>query len=276
MQSKLSYRAKLILLWLFVCTLAIISCSKNKIRPNATADERIALALKMFEKKHYLDAKTHFRVITLSNSGSNFADKAQYYLGECHYYLKEYILAASEYERLIKVYPNSEYVDDSKYKLGLCYFNLSPKYSLDQEYTLKALKELQEFLEDFHSSQLEPQVSEKLYQVREKLAHKIYAAAEQYRRLGFYDSAIIYYQKVLESYFDSSYGPKSQFWVGECYKKLGKNAEAIEAFSSFIDKYPRHDLASKAKNRVIELKEASVIDVKSAKKTAEAEASRQP
>ncbi len=263
----------LALLFLFI---AFISCGSHKIRPDVSAEERMALAIKMFEKRHYLDAKTQFRIITLSNSGSNIADKAQFYLAECHFYLKEYILAASEYERLIKVYPNSEYVDDAKFKLGFSYYNLSPKYSLDQEYTQKAIKEFQEFLEDYHSSPLAPQVSEKLYQTREKLARKVYSAAEQYRKMGFYEAASIYFLKVLESYYDSSYGPKAQYWLGECYKKLEKNAEAVEAFSTFLSKYPKHELAARAREKLAELKEMPKKSVIGPKETESASASSKP
>ncbi len=261
------------MLFLFI---SMISCSSHKIKPDVSAEERMALAIKMFEKKHYLDAKTQFRIITLSNSGSSIADKAQFYLAECHFYLKEYILSASEYERLIKVYPNSEYVDDAKYKLGFSYYNLSPKYSLDQEYTQKAIQEFQEFLEDYHSSPLAAQVSEKLYQTREKLARKVYSAAEQYRKMGFYEAASVYFQKVLENYYDSSFGPKAQYWLGECYKKLQKNSEAMEAFATFLIKYPKHELAAKATERLAGLREASTKNVSGSKEAESANASTKP
>ncbi len=257
MYFRLVRKSTLLSLAVLYTFIYLTSCSSHKIRPDVSAEERLAIALKMFEKRHYLDAKTQFRIITLSNSGSNIADKAQFYLGECHFYLKEYILAASEYERLIKVYPNSEYVDDAKYKLGVSYYNLSPKYSLDQEYTHKAIREFQEFLEDYHSSPLAPQVSEKLYQTREKLARKVYSAAEQYRKMGYYEAASIYFQKVLEGYYDSSFGPKAQYWLGECYRKLEKRSEALEAFTTFLNKYPKHELAAKAKERLAELRRDS-------------------
>jgi len=235
--------------------LILIACSSNKLNANMPAEERMKVAIKMFEKKHYLDAKTQFRIITLSHSGSTIADKAQFYLAECHFYLKEYILAASEYQRLIKTFPNSEYVDDAKYKLGLSYYKLSPKYSLDQEYTLKAIQEFQEFLEDYHNSPLAPEVQEKLVEARTKLAHKVYSAAEQYRKMGICKSAIIYYDLVLERYYDSKYAPKALYWSGECYRKLNEYKQALDIFQEFVTKYPKNELAQKANQRIKELKE---------------------
>ena len=103
----------ILLLFLFI----IVSCGRQKIRSDIPVEERLNIALKMFEKRDYFDAKSQFRIITLSFSGNTLADKAQFYLAECHFFLKEYIISASEYERLIKVYPASEFVDDANTNL---------------------------------------------------------------------------------------------------------------------------------------------------------------
>jgi len=210
----------------------------------------MASAMKLYAKKDYLDAKTQFRIITLSYGGSTIADKAQYELAECHFFLKEYILAASEFERLMKVFPNSEFMDDSKYKLGLCYYKLSPKYALDQEYTTKAIKEFREFLEDYESSPLVPEVENKLEEAKDKLAQKVYAAADQYRKMGYYDAAIVYFNIIMERHYDSKFAAPAQYWLGECYFHAAKFSEARESFELYIARYPRHELISKAKSRM--------------------------
>jgi outer membrane protein assembly factor BamD len=234
-----------------------IGCSGSKLRTNMTLEERMDAAMRLYEKKDYFEAKNQFRIVTLSYSGSKLADKAQFYLGECHYGLKEYILAGSEYERLLKVYPNSEWVDDAKFKLGMSYFKLSPKYSLDQDYTHKAIREFQEFLEEYHRSDLVKQVQEKLDECRNKLAQKVYAAAEQYYKLGYYDAAEVYYNIVLDEHYDSRFSPMAQYYLGMCYRHLKKEREALDAFQRVVDKYPRHDLAGKARQRISELQAAA-------------------
>ena len=233
-----------------ILALLVFSCAKNRMKPNATLEERMQEGMRLFEKGNYFDAKTQFRIITLSHSGSLLADKAQFYYAECHFNMKEYILSASEYERLIKVYPNSEYVDDAKYKLGLSYFKLSPKYSLDQEYTMSSIVQFQEFLEDYHTSELVPQVEKYLLEARNKLAHKIYASAEIYRKMAYYASAVIYYSKVLEEYYDTEYAPKALFWLGECDRKMEKFQESLDSFSEFIQKYPNHEWLPRARNKI--------------------------
>ncbi|HOC24173.1 MAG TPA: outer membrane protein assembly factor BamD [bacterium] len=250
--------ARLFVVFILGVILAAASgCGGTKMRANMTLEERMAAAMELYEKRDYLDAKNQFRVITLSYSGSTVADKAQFYLGECHYGMKEYILAASEYERLLKVYPNSEWVDDAKFKLGMSYFKLSPKYSLDQDYTHKAIREFQEFLEEFHRSDLVKQVQEKLTECREKLALKVYSSAEQYYKLGYYDAAAVYYNVVLDEHYDSKFSPLAQYYLGECYRHMRKPVEALEAFRKMADKFPNHELAGKARQRITQLEQAA-------------------
>lgn len=238
------------ILLLFLVTAVFLSCSQVKVPSNATLEERMDVGMRLFDKGKYFDAKTQFRIITLSHSGSAMADKAQFYLGECHFNMKEYILSASEYERLIKVYPSSEYVDDAKYKLGLSYFELSPKFSLDQEYTRQAIMHFQEFLEDFSSSELVPKVEQYLNEARGKLAQKVYASAEIYRKMHYYQAANIYYSKVLEQYYDTSLAPRALFWLGECNRRLEQYQDAMLAFDEFLNKYPRHEWNQRVKNKI--------------------------
>lgn len=238
----------------------LAGCSSNKLPSDLDADERMKAAVEFFEKGKYFDAKTQFRILTLSYGGTTVADKAQFYLAECHFNLKEYILSAAEYERLIKLYPSSQYVDDAKYKLGLSYFELSPKYSLDQEYTQLAIQHFQEFLEEYHNSDLVSQVEKMLLETRNKLAHKKYSSAEQYRKMGEYRAAIIYYNMVLSDYYDTEYAAKAQYYVGECYRKQKEYSDSVREFALFIDKYPKHewfpDAQEKLKQVERELQEA--------------------
>ena len=250
-KPRFFFRQHLIILLLIF--IFIISCGRQKIRSDIPVEERLKIAIKMFDKRDFFDAKTQFRIITLSFSGNTLADKAQFYLAECHFYLKEYIISASEYERLIKVYPGSEYVDDAKYKLGLSYYELSPKSSLDQEYTIKAITEFQEFLEDYYSSSLVPEVEGKLLEAKNKLAQKTFDAADQYRKMSYYTAAIIYFSKVLENYYDSIYAPQAQYWLGECYRKLDNLTDARDAFNMFVKKYPKHEMIGKVRKKLQEV-----------------------
>jgi len=250
MKHQRSFRP-LLLPMAIVVALACSGCSHKKLKANLPLVERMQLADEYFAKKRYLDARDQYRIITLSYSGSRLADKAQFYMAECHFNTKEYILAASEYERLMKMYPNSEYVDDAKYKLGYSYFKLSPKSALDQEYTEKAIREFQEFLEEYRTSPLVATVEKQLAECRGKLAQKVFSAAEMYYRLKYWDAAVIYYTLVLDHYYDSTYAAKAQFQLAESYRNLKKWAQAVDEYQRFVEKFPQHELVAKAKQHQV-------------------------
>ena len=228
--------------------LTALACSSSKIKPNMTPEERLEVAKKMLEKGDYLRAKTQFTILVLNYPGTPIADDAQYYLAEAHFGLKEYILAAAEYEKLVRNYPQSPFVDDAEYKMGLCYYELSPHYGLDQKYTVQAIQYFQRFLEDFPNSEYRKDAEKKLMELRTKLAKKEFKNAELYRKLGYYESAVIYYDGVLNNYYDTPYAEKALYRKGECLFKMKKYQEADQVFSVFEERYPQSSLLPDVKH----------------------------
>lgn len=221
-----------------VMSLSIMSCGSRNRTDFMSAEESFRKAMELFERGKYLDASDSFTVITLNYSGSSVIDSAQYYLGECHYLMKEYIIAAAEFDRLVNQFPSSDLVDDAKYKIGMSYFKLSPHYGLDQDYSQKCVDEFQEFTEYYQDSELIPEVLEKISEVRNKIAKKMYKSGELYFKMQDYESAIIYFDLVLENYYDTEYAVESLFKKGETYLKMKKRTEADVVFNRLEEKYP--------------------------------------
>ena len=80
-------------------------------------------------------------------------------------------------------------------------------------------------------------------------------SATTYRKIGIYDAAIIYYDIILEDYYDTSPAVNALFWKGICYYDLKKYIEARVTFSTFIEKYPNHRYSRKAKKSVEKITE---------------------
>ena len=227
--------------------LFFLSCGSRKPKPNIPAEERLEYAMKKFNDGDYLDAKTEFRIIVLNFPGHNVVDNAQFHLAECHYRMKEYILAIAEYEKLIRMFTNSQYVDDAQFKIGLSNYKLSPKYSLDQVNTLKAIEEFQRFTEDYPESEYAEEANKLIQKCREKLAKKEFKNGDLYRKMSNYRSAIIYFESVLNNYYDTKYAEDAQFWLAVCLKKRHDYDRAVDEFNLFLKKYPH----SKRKATVI-------------------------
>ncbi len=189
------------------------SCGSSKGSNIVTDDPQKAylIAKAQYDKKDYLEAIDDFNMIKLRFSGSSIIDKAAYYLGMSYYKREEYVLAVYEFENLLKSYPASSLAEDAKYMLGDCYYNLSPKYNLDQTYTRYAISELQSFIELYPKSRYTYDAEKKITSLKNKLALKIYKSAELYFNLSNYKSALIYYDNLLEEYFDTEYADDALF-----------------------------------------------------------------
>jgi len=241
------------LLLIFVLTFStsvFYSCGSSKGSDITTDDPERAylLAKSRYDKKDYLDAIDDFNLIKLKFSGSSVIDKAIFYLGMSYYKREEYILAVYEFETLIKSYPTSSLIEDARYNLALCYFRLSPAYNLDQTYTRYAINEFQNFVELYPRSKYANEAETRIKELKNKLSLKAYKSAELYFNLSNYKSALVYFDNVLDEYFDTDYADDALYGKIQTLiiKKQYDNAKKeIERFES---RFPSSEYLSRVKS----------------------------
>ncbi|GAB4371991.1 MAG: hypothetical protein Kow0042_15080 [Calditrichia bacterium] len=241
-----------ILITLFIF---LMHCGPKVNRAELDADAYFKYAKKLFDKGKYYDAGTEFGVIVLKFSGDPIVDDAQFYLGESHFNQEEYLIAVAEYQKLIEDYPESPYVEQAFYKIGLSYMNMSQRPSLDQQYSHQALRNFQNFIEAYPNSSYRPDAEECIKKLRNKLAKKKLLGANVYRKMGIYDSAIIYYDIVLDDYYDTPSAESALYYKSICQMKLKKYEEALSGFTVFLEKYPNSKYANDAKEKIGDIQE---------------------
>ncbi len=136
-------------------------CGHIRVDEGISAQELWDLSKDTFEREKYLDAIELLTTFTLNHSGSTLIDSAQFLLAECHFILKEYIIAEAEYGRLVRNFPESPLVDDAWLKIILSFFYLSPGYNLDQKNTERTIAAINDFLDEFPETDLEVRLAVK-------------------------------------------------------------------------------------------------------------------
>ena len=232
-----------------------IDCGKKIQKENLSPEAYFEYAKSLFDRKKYLDAITEFTVITLKFSGNPLVDDAQFYLAESHFKNDEYLIAGAEYQKVINDYPESPFVEESFYKMGLSYYELSQRAELDQEYTIKAIRQFQNFIEAYPESQLREKADQKLFELRSKLARKQLNGGNVYRKMGIYDSAVIYYNILLEKYYDTPQAEQALYWKAECLFKMKEYSEALTNFTALVEKYPKSKFRKDAQARISEIQD---------------------
>ncbi len=232
-------------------------CGSSKSDIN-TEDPQKAfdIAKRKFDKKDYVDAIEDFSFIKIRFPGTEVSDKVQYYLALSYFYQKEYLLAAYEFDNFMKNYPLSPLYPEGKFMLANTYYELSPKYSLDQEFTKEALNEFLSFVELYPQDKNVGSAEAKIKELRNKLAYKDFWTAELYMKTDNYKAASLYYQNVYDTYIDSDWADDAMVGQADAYVNGKKYEEAKKVLDKVYKLFPKSDQKAKAdrlKSRIAEL-----------------------
>lgn len=203
-------------------------------------------AKRKFDKKDYVEAIEDFSLMKIRFQGTEVSDKVQFYLAYSYYNQKEYLLSAYEFDNFLRYHPLSALYPEAKYMLGCCYYQLSPKYSLDQEYTKEAINELLTYIEKYPEDKNVPDAEKKVKELRNKLAYRDFYTAENYMKTDNYKAASLYYQNVYENYIDSDWADDAMVGQAEAFLNGKKYDEAKKVLEKFYKLFPKSELKTKA------------------------------
>lgn len=231
---------------LFILVL-ISGCSSSKTDINTDDPEKaFEIAKRKFDRKDYVDAIEDFSFIKIRFKGTSVSDKTHYYLAESYFYQKEYILAEYEFRSFLKEQSASPLVPSAKYMHANTFYELSPKFSLDQEYTKEAIDEYLSYIEMYPQDKNVPDAEKRVKELKNKLAYKNFRTAELYMKTDNYKAASLYFQSVYENYIDSDWADDAMVGQAEAFISGKKYDDAKKVLEKFYKLFPKSDQKSKA------------------------------
>jgi len=129
--------------------LALAGCGAGVLPAIHSEEERLAVARRLLGEGQYVTASELLRTYVANNAGSADVDQAIYLLGYAQLRSKEWTSAATEFERLLRDYPESDSSAAARYGLAESQLAQSRPPDFDQEFTHRALAEWQRYLNDF-------------------------------------------------------------------------------------------------------------------------------
>jgi outer membrane protein assembly factor BamD len=230
-----------------------VACGPKGATVILDAEDQFALAKREFEKEHYEQAIIEFQKLVFNYPGAVFIDSAQYLLAMSNFNQEDYPLAVMEFNKLISSFPTSQLSDDAAFMAAFCDFKMSAKAELDQKHTQRAIEELQNFLDDYPTSDRAQEALDLLRESRSKLAKKAYRTGTLYLKMKRYDAALIYLRDVVNEYHDTRWTTPAQFQIAEVYFKQKKYDQAKGEYEKFLENFPQDKLAKEAKQRLKKL-----------------------
>jgi outer membrane protein assembly factor BamD len=242
---------------LYISVLAVIvstSCNNQlrRIEKSNNFEKKLDYANQLFQKKKYNTAITLYTDLVQVYKGTEKFEPMYYNFAYCSYYVKDYVQAAFQFKNYLDLFPNSPRAVEIDYMQAYCYYKQSPKVSLDQTNTMKAIAAMQTFINNYPTAEKVSEANLVIELCRRKLEKKEFSSAELYYNLGFFKAAGIAFKNLMRNYPDSDKSDGYKVMAIRAYYNYAKNsipekqkeryATVLDEYLDFADHYPNSKL----------------------------------
>ncbi len=212
------------LLWLTLL-LATFSCSEyQKVLKSSNYDLKLEKANEYFVEQEYAKAIALYDELLTIYKGTAQSEDIYFSYSYCHFHTKDYLLAGHYFSSFANTFPNSPKAEEAEYMAAYCYYKDSPPSSLDQTFTMKAITEMQAFINRHPGSERVKEANEIIDRLRSKLEDKSFQSAKLYYDLGDYKASIAALKNSLNEYPDSRHREEISFLILKSSYLLAANS----------------------------------------------------
>ncbi len=209
--------------------IVLSSCSEyQKALKSEDLGVKNKVANAMYDKGKYNKALRLYEQIAPAYRGKPNAERLFYLYSKSYYNTKQYYLAGYQFESFASNYPKSEKREEAAFLSAECFYRLSPRYSLDQTDTDKALNKLQAFIDTYPDSEFLPKANEYVKELREKLEKKAFEIAKQYYTISDhrleYNAALTALDNFISDYPGTPFKEEALFLKFSTAYKLAMNS----------------------------------------------------
>lgn len=235
--------------------LLFVDCSEYyRIQKSGDYNLMYQKAIDYYEYEDYYHAKSLFDEVVNVMKGSEKGETALFLYAYCHYKMHDYTMGAYYFELFYNTYPFAEKTEEAYFMAAQCYYKESPRPSLDQTSTRRAITAMQTYINKYPQSERIAEANQVISELRQKLEQKSYENAKLYYKLGEYQAATITLKNSLKEYPDTKYREelmylvvKSNFMLAENSvedKKAERYQNTVTEYYSFIDEFPQSQYVS--------------------------------
>ena len=203
----------------------LTSCSSyQKALKSEDVDIKYVEAEKMYDKEKYSKAIRLFEQMAPTFRGKTESEKMYYMFAMSYYKTKQYYLAGYQFESFVAGYPRSEKVEEASFLAAKCSSMLSPRYTLDQSETSKAIEKLQAFIDRYPDSPFLSEANQTVKTLREKIEKKVFENAKQYNTISDFKSALVALDNFIADYPGTPYREEAMYYKLDSAYRLAINS----------------------------------------------------
>ncbi len=216
----------------------LTGCASTPPYQGLSSQELFDTGAREFEEEDWDEAVKVFERLIFADPTFDRLVEARMYVARAYFNRDEYLTAVAEFSRILDRHPGHPLAREAS--LGVCqaYAALSPHVQRDQTYTIQAYNACENTLADFPGTPVAAEARVLRDQMWEKMAEKEFIAGDFYFRRKMYNSAILYFDTVVERYPRTEAAARALLHLHRSYVGLGWNREAEEAKARLLREYP--------------------------------------
>ena len=250
-------------LLLLSASFLFISCNEyQKALKNEDVKTKYEYAQKLYDEGDYKRANKLLAQIAPKYVGRPQGERVMFFLANSYFEIGDYNFAGYQFERFLKSYPRSDKADEAAFLGAKSFYTLSPRYSLDQTDTDKALLKLQNFINAYPESEYLAEANSMARELTTKKEKKEFEIAKQFTKLGksyildYNIAAIAALENFISDHPGSVFREEAFYLKLEASTTLAVNSteqrkaerldEARTAYNTLMKVYPETKFSEKA------------------------------
>ena len=212
-------------------------------------------AQRHYENKKYTEAVKALDTYVRQNPTDSLAAEAQYLKAVSYVELREFPLAAVEFQILRKDYPTSPRVEDSLFMEGVAYYKQIGRIERDISGAYDARLQFLKFSQEFPYSERMPEVREYMLEISDLMVRKRLGAVKVYLQLGRKEAAAITLDVILADEPTSNLIDLVLVWRADVAVKLDDDELAMLMYERILNEFPESEYTDLAQNGIRKIRD---------------------
>lgn len=210
-------------------------------------------------------ARMLFKEVMQLYPDSLYARRAKIGIADSYFKQRDsasYIMAATEYEEYVNLYPNSPDSVYAKFQVAMCYYQQMKKPGRDQTNTHQAVKTLENMIKQYPDTKEAEEAKVKLAHARQTLAMHYFNIGKSNYLMFAFKGAIVRFKQVMDDYPEFEHQDQLFYYAGMSLFKQEEYDSALSFYQKVINSFPKSKFAKKSAGMIKEVQVAKEMKPK--------------